>query len=195
VTPASRVALVQPRWLSQGALRLLVLCAFIVAVGMVRARLSPHGAGLVVLVGAAGTLTALAFFVGGARRVMARLPFHDRSQRLADGILLEVRRVGLPLLGLAFFLVWTFVYLSLWAIHPHEAFAGLDPSPRFADFFYYAVSTAFVSPPGDIFAHSRGARSATMIEMLTGFALLATYLASFSDWQRRETQADPPAPL
>jgi hypothetical protein len=81
------------------------------------------------------------------------------------------------------------VYVALWAIHPHEAFRGLGPDPRFADFFYYAVSTAFVSPPGDIVAHSRGARSATMIEMLTGFALLATYLASFSEVVRRERPA------
>ena len=58
--------------------------------------------------------------------------------------------------------------------------------PRFADFFYYAVSTAFISPPGDVLARSRGARSATMIEMLTAFALLTTYLASFVDWQRHE---------
>ena len=92
----------------------------------------------------------------------------------------------MPLLGLAFFLAWTLVYLALWAIHPQEAFTGLGRAPRFADFFYYAVSTAFVSPPGDILAHSRGARSATMIEMLTGFGLLATYLASFADLKLQE---------
>jgi hypothetical protein len=190
VTPAPHVTLSQPRWLTQGALRLLVLCVFIVAVGMVRARLSPHGAALIAILVAAVVVAAAAFFVGGTRRVIARLPLLDRSQRVADGILLEVRRVGLPLLGLAFFLAWTLVYLALWAIHPHQAFTGLDPSPRFADFFYYAVSTAFVSPPGDILAHSRGVRSATMIEMLTGFALLATYLASFTDTQRREAELE-----
>jgi hypothetical protein len=94
--------------------------------------------------------------------------------------------VGLPLLGLAFFLAWTLVYLALWWFHPRggqAAFAGLGARPRFADFFYYAVSTAFISPPGDIVAHSRGARSATMIEMLTGFGLIATYLSSFVDWR------------
>jgi hypothetical protein len=30
-----------------------------------------------------------------------------------------------------------------------------------------------------------------MIEMLTGFALLATYLASFSDWRRDGTEIEP----
>jgi hypothetical protein len=181
-----RIALAQPQWLGQGALRLALLCVFIVAVGMVRVRLSPHGAALVVGVGGAIVVAALVLFAVGTRRILNRLHLLDRPQQVADGILLEVRRVGLPLLGLGFFLAWTLVYVALWAIHPHEAFRGLGPDPRFADFFYYAVSTAFVSPPGDIVAHSRGARSATMIEMLTGFALLATYLASFSEVVRRE---------
>jgi hypothetical protein len=189
--PRHRVALAQPRWLTQGALRLLLLCVFIVGVGMVRPRLSPHGAALVVAVGVALLATGAVLFTAGARRVIARLPLLDRSDRVAGGILVEVRRIGLPLLGLAFFLAWTLVYVALWALHPHDAFTGLGPDPRFADFFYYAVSTAFVSPPGDILAHSRGARSATMIEMLTGFALLATYLASFSDVIRRERDEVP----
>jgi hypothetical protein len=183
------VPLAQPQWLGQGALRLVLLCIFIVAVGMVRVRLSRHGAALVVGVGAACIVAGLVVFAAGTRRILARLHVSDRPQRLADGILLEVRRVGLPLLGLGFFLAWTLVYVALWAIHPHEAFRGLGSDPRFADFFYYAVSTAFVSPPGDILAHSRGARSATMIEMLTGFALLATYLASFSEIVRRDRPA------
>jgi len=67
-------------------------------------------------------------------------------------------------------------------------FTGLADKPRFADFFYYAVSTAFISPPGDVLAHSRGARSATMIEMLTAFALLTAYLSSFVDWYGRRDQ-------
>jgi hypothetical protein len=65
--------------------------------------------------------------------------------------------------------------------HPEEAFTGLvrdGQNPRFADFFYYSVMTAFISPPNDIIAASRGARSATLIEMLTGLSLLATYLTS-----------------
>src|SRR5262249_19218248 len=94
-----------------------------------------------------------------------------------------LRHAGLVGLGAAFFLFWTCIYLTLWWRHPETAFRGLDASPRFADFFYYAVSTAFISPPGDILAHSRGARSATMIEMLTGFALLPASPTSFADWR------------
>ena len=38
------------------------------------------------------------------------------------------------------------------------------------------------SPPGDIIAASKGARTATMIELLTGTAALAAYLGSFIDF-------------
>jgi len=169
----------RPRFLTVGSLRLLALCGVIVAIGMLPGRLSPSEAGWIGWTGL--VLVALAVsvpFLAATRRLAARLP-------LADAILLVLRHAGLVGLGAAFFLFWTCVYLTLWWRHPAEAFTGLDPSPRFADFFYYAVSTAFISPPGDILAHSRGARSATMIEMLTGFALLAAYLSAFVDWSRR----------
>jgi hypothetical protein len=102
-----------------------------------------------------------------------------------------LRRLGLPLLGLLFFLFWTFVYVGIWWVHPHSAFTGLAPHPRFADFFYTAGSTAFISPPGDILAHSRGARAATMIEMLTAFALVTAYASSFLDFARRPPRESP----
>jgi hypothetical protein len=177
------VAAGRPRWLTAGTVRLAVLCGFIVAVGMIRARLSPDSAGIVLLVGGALVLTTAAALFVTTRRLAARVPLFDRSQRIADALLVLLRRTGLPILGLAFFLFWTFVYLGLWWFRPDGSFAGLEPSPRFADFFYYAVSTAFVSPPGDITASSRGARSATMIEMMTAFALLTAYLSSLVDWR------------
>lgn len=173
----------RPRWLTAGTARLLLLCACIVAVGMIRPRLTPHAAGVVLVVGGVAVAAGLAAFLGATRRLAARLPLLDRSQRVADALMLQIRRTGLPLLGLAFFLFWTFVYLGLWWFRPDGAFAGLGPQPRFADFFYYAVSTGFISPPGDILAQSRGARAATMIEMLTAFALLTAYLSSFVDWR------------
>ena len=183
---------VRPRWLTAGALRLGILCVFIVAIGMARPRITPDQAGWIVLGGGLATLGGALLLLGATRRQVARAMFLDRSERVFAAILVLLRKTGLPFLGLAFFLVWTFTYLGIWWFNPEEAFTGLDPSPRFADFFYYAVSTAFISPPQDIFAHSRGARSATMIEMLTGFALLAAYLSSFVDWQRgRGSQASP----
>src|SRR5687767_6541403 len=131
------VAAGRPRWLTAGTIRLAVLCAFIVGVGMIRPRLSPHSAGIVLVIGGALVATAAAVLFMTTRRLAARVPLLDRSQRVADAILLVIRRTGLPILGLAFFLFWTFVYLGLWWFRPEGAFVGLAPSPRFADFFYY----------------------------------------------------------
>ena len=185
----------RPSWVTAGAVRLGVLCLFIVAIGMARPRLTPHDAGLIVIGGGVGTLVSALAFLAATRRHAARSSLLDRSERVMSAVLHLLRRTGLPFLGLTFFLFWTFVYLGVWWFHPEGAFTGLDSRPRFADFFYYAVSTAFISPPQDIYAHTRGARSATMIEMLTGFALLAAYLSSFVDWQaRRKPNGEPPEP-
>jgi hypothetical protein len=166
-------------FLRSGA-RLIILCGFIVAVAMLSPRLSPDAAGAVALVGAAGVVAGGLVFSFLARGVH-HLGGSSPGLRIAEALLLTLRRLGLPILALGFFLLWTFVYLALWWYHPDEAFTGLvrdGQDPRFADFFYYSVMTAFISPPNDIIAASRGARSATLIEMLTGLSLLATYLSS-----------------
>jgi hypothetical protein len=174
----------RPTWLTAGMLRLAALSVFVVLVGMVRSRMSPNGGWIVVAGGSAFALAGAILFATTTRRLSERLRFGH----VTEAFLMLLRRTGLPLLGLAFFLAWTLVYIALWAVHPSQAFTGLAKQPRFADFFYYAVSTAFISPPGDVLAHSRGARSATMIEMLTAFALLTAYLSSFVDWYGRRDQ-------
>jgi len=184
--PQIELVTARPRWLTAGMLRLAALSVFVVLVGMIRGRLSPHRGWVVVGGGSAFVVAAAVLFTAATRRLSARLGL----ERVTEAFLLLLRRVGLPLLGLAFFLSWTLVYIALWAVHPAEAFRGLADDPRFADFFYYAVSTAFISPPGDVFAHSRGARSATMIEMLTAFALVTAYLSSFVDWYGRKQEHD-----
>ena len=177
-------------FLHSGA-RLIVLCAFIVAVAMLSPRLSPNAAGIVALAGAAAVIAGAIVFVVLARGIHhlgAALP----GLRVAEALLVTLRKLGLPILALAFFLLWTFVYLGVYWYHPSDAFTGLlhqGQDPRFADFFYYAVLTAFISPPNDIIAASRGARSATLIEMLTGLSLLATYVSSLVDWPSRGGQA------
>jgi hypothetical protein len=169
-----------------------VLCLFIVAVGMIRPRISQEAA-LWLLVGA-GLVTAggVAAFYVVTRRIAAHLPLMAGSLRLADAVLELIRRTGLPLLALAFFLFWTFVYMGIWRFQSEQAFAGLGDAgdPRFADFFYYAVMTAFTSPPEGIAPLSRGARSATMIEVLTGIALLTTYVSSLFEHRRREQRRE-----
>jgi hypothetical protein len=182
--PSLNLAPARPGWLTAGMLRLAALSLFVVAIGMVRWHLSTTTAWVIVGVGAGIVVLAGAAVFGLTRAIEQRLAIPLATQ----AFVLALRRVGLPLLGLVFFLAWTVVYIALWVIHPEQAFTGLPDDPRFADFFYYAVCTAVISPPGDIFATSRGARSATMIEMLSAFALLTAYLASFVDWQPR----DPP---
>jgi hypothetical protein len=180
---------VRPTWLTGGMVRLAILSGFVLIVGMVRWRMTPDDAWVVFGVGVGALVAFGVLFSFRSRRLTEHLELTYR----AAGVLLLVRRIGLPLLGLAFFLAWTIIYVGLWAFDPAHSFAGLGPLPRFADFFYYAVSTAFISPPGDIFAKSRGARSLTMIEMLTAFALLTAYLSSFVDWygHRGESEAPP----
>ena len=175
-----------------GVLRLALLCLFIVLVGMIRPRISQEAA--VWLLVAAGLLTvagAAAFYVA-TRQVASHLPLMAGSFRVVDAILVLVRRTGLPLLALAFFLFWTFVYLGIWRFQSEQAFVGLGDSgdPRFADFFYYAVMTAFTSPPEGIAPLSRGARSATMIEVVTGLALLTTYVSSLVEYRRQERRRE-----
>jgi hypothetical protein len=182
-----------PGWVTAGSVRLGLLSLFVVLVAMLRPRLTPDNAGWVVLAGVLFAAGAGALMLVATRRVALQLPFLDRSERVTDAIFLVVRRIGLPLLGLAVVLLWTFVYIAVWWAHPKDAFGGLEQHPRFADFFYVSVSTAFVSPPGDIVAHSRGARAATMIEMLTALALLGTYVSSFVDWHRGTRPAEPDA--
>ena len=181
-----RIDLAAPRpgWLGAGAIRLGVLCLFVVLVELLRPRLTPYEAGWLVLAGGLIMVVGAVLFLARARRVAVRLPIPDRARRVTDATFLLLRQLGLPILGLAFFLFWTFVYLGVWWAHPAEAFSGLGVRPRFADFFYIAVSTAFISPPGDILAHSRGARAATMIEMMTAFALVTAYASSFIDFRR-----------
>jgi hypothetical protein len=169
----------RPRWLTVGSIRLAGLCAFIVLIGMLPGRLTPYEAGWIGWAGLTVLAVLLAVSLALGRTLGEHLPFGTL-------VVLLRRHLGLVGLGAAFFLFWTFVYLTLWWRHPAEAFRGIGVAPRFADFFYYSVTTSFISPPGDIIAHSRGVRSATMIEMLTGFALLAAYLTSFFDWSRRD---------
>jgi len=175
--------------------RLGLLCLCIVAIGMIRPRLSEEAAGWVLLACGVITIGAVVAFFIATRRIASHLPLVAGSYRIVDAFLVLVRRTGLPLLALTFFLFWTFVYLGLWWYRPEDSFVGIGDivSPRFSDFFYYAVMVALTSPPEGIAPISRGARSATMIEILTGLALLTTYVSSLFELRRQrasEGQAD-----
>jgi hypothetical protein len=166
-------------WWFRGGLGLAILIAFIVLVELAPWRLSPRAGWWIVGVGAPPLVigAVVAFWLAEEReaRRLARLAGASRAGQAA---LQVVYQAGLPLLGGAFFLFWTGYYLGAWA-YDQNAFVGLDARPRFADFFYYAVKTAFLSPPDDIVAHTRGARAGTMIELLAGIGLLSAFLSRF----------------
>ena len=174
--------------------RLLFLCGFIVAIGMIPSRLTEERAGWVLVGCGIVTVTALGFFLFTTRRRANQLEATAAARPELTALRVSLRHLGLPLIALAFFLFWTFVYLGLWWFRPDGTFSSLEATPRFADFFYYAVMTAFTSPPEAIAPLSRGARSATMIEILTGLALLTTYLGTLFEW-RRGGPARRPDPL
>ena len=167
---------------------MLVLIAAIVAVEMIPVRLTVERAWWIFGIGLVAPVVLGALL--GLRQRAAGVRLLGSSVRLTDAVLVRVHHVGLPLLGLAFFAFWTLLYTGLWAASPDEAFGGVGERPRLADFFYYAVSTAFTSPPEGIVAGSRGVRSATMIELFTALALISVYLSSFLDWQRTRARDD-----
>jgi hypothetical protein len=174
-----------------GGVRLLGACLAIWALGMFSPQIDRGAADIVLIAGWGFILGGLLVLAVGTQRVLQRLdiPLLGAGVARAAALVLALRRVGLVLLALAFFLFWTLIYIGVWRSHPSAAFHGLPRTPTFSDFFYYAVSTGFVSPPGDIIAASRGARTATMIELLTGTAALAAYLGSFLEFGPGATTA------
>jgi Ion channel len=173
------VHLVQPD-LFRSVRRFAYLAGAIVLVEMVPVRLDETRAAFLLAIAAAAAIAGLVAFALGAHRLAASVT----GLELPDAVLRELRGIGLPLLGLVFFTLWTFVYVALWLVRPDEAFNGIAHRPRLADFVYFAITTSLTSPPQDIVPASRGARAASTIEILMGLALIGAYLASFRDRQR-----------
>ncbi len=78
-------------------LRLLALSVFIVLIGMISDRLSRREAWIVLIVAAAVTVGAGLWFALATRRLLARLPFLERSSRRAtEAVLLLLRNSACP---------------------------------------------------------------------------------------------------
>jgi hypothetical protein len=168
----------------RAALHFGLLCLGIVLMAMLPFRIGREDKSGVYIVLAAVAAAAVAAFAVRTR-VSSRLP------RIVVVMGAVRAHLGLPLVGLIFFVVWTAIYAGLWLFHPDEAFNGLPETPRLSDFFFYAVSTAFLSPPEGISAGSRGVRAASLIELVMGFAVVASYLSSFFDWSKEQAGRQP----
>ena len=166
--------------------RFAYLACAIVLVEMVPLRLDETRAAVLLVIAAGAAIAGSVALALGAHKLAASAT----GLELPDAVLSELRGIGLPLLGLVFFTLWTFVYVALWLVRPDEAFNGIAHRPRLADFVYFAITTALTSPPQDIVPASRGARAATTIEILMGLALIGAYLASFRDRQRSAPAED-----
>jgi hypothetical protein len=95
------------------AWRLLVLCLFIVIFGMLRWRLTPSDAGWVVFGCGIFTAFGVVSLAGATKRIFDDMVAVTGSARAIDALRHLIRLLGLPLLALAFFLFWTFVYVGL----------------------------------------------------------------------------------
>jgi hypothetical protein len=157
------------------------------------------GLGLAIAIGA---LTAL-------RRVLARLvaldgdtisllggrielavPIVGTNVRAVEGSLQLVRRAGVALPALVFFIFWALVYMLIWSRSPAAcaadpavacggAFWGAGADPSFGDFVYLSVNMAFANPVPDLMARSQVAKAAATLEVLTGIGLATLYASSF----------------
>ena len=172
----------------------LIACLAFWGLGMLSPAIDRDRAIVVLIVGWGVILAAFLVLAVGTQRVAppARRPGARRRRRarrgadpgVAPGRARSACARLLPVLD-------TDLHRRL-ALAPGGRLQGLPGTPTFSDFFYYSVSTGFISPPGDIIAASKGARTATMIELLTGTAALAAYLGSFLDFGTSPPRPSPP---
>jgi hypothetical protein len=132
-------------------------------------------------------VTVIRWLLGKSEEELARL--------VAEGYLLGLgaflRALGLPLLALGFFGLWTLSFMGLWALDATQcgadpgaagscgAFLGIDAKPAVGDFVYFAVNVAFANLPPDFIAHSDAAHTLVTLEVVSGVALITAFAADF----------------
>jgi hypothetical protein len=201
-----------PRRVGVHLRRFVLLLAVLTALLLLPLHLSPHAARVVaaVLVGVALAVVILAAtgfrrllerFVEGdtialSPRVHVTVPTLGRQVRAVEGLAAILRRTGLALPALLFFVAWALIYMLIWAHSPEAcsldlsrpcagAFQGAGHNPTFGDFLYFSTNMAFANPAPDFVAHSRLAHTAATIEVLTGIGLVTLYAGSFFGIGRR----------
>ncbi len=110
-----------------GGVRLLGACLAFWGLGMLSPEIDRDRAIVVLIVGWGVIAAGLLVLALGTQRVLHRLdvPLLGAGVARAAALVLALRRVGLVLLALAFFLFWTLIYIGVWRAHPEGAFRGL----------------------------------------------------------------------
>ena len=101
-----------------------------------------------------------------------------------------LKRVGVLVPALMFFLFWTLIYITAWSWNPTTcsadpvqacagAFGGLGTHPIFGDFLYYSVNMAFANPVPDVIGRSHLVHSLNTVEVMSGIGLASLYAGAF----------------
>ena len=108
-----------PGKLRGGALRLLGACIAIWILGMFSPEITPHTASIILIVGWSFIAAIVLVIALGTHRVVERLdlPLLGSGVVRVTALLLALRKVGIVLLALAFFLFWTLIYIGVWRSH------------------------------------------------------------------------------
>jgi hypothetical protein len=80
------------------------------------------------------------------------------------------------LAGLAFLLVWTFVYLLIWSFQS-AAFSGIGETPRLGVFLFISASGALGGSPEGVEALSAWSQTAMTLQLLSAVVLIGAFVA------------------
>lgn len=81
------------------------------------------------------------------------------------------------LVGVAFLLSWTFMYLLIWSLES-GAFSGLAPRPRLGEFLFISASGALGGTPEGVRALGAWSQAALTVEPLSFVVLVGVFVAS-----------------
>lgn len=111
-------------------------------------------------------------------------------QRSIELVWQVLRRMGVLLPALGFFVFWALIYIAIWSWDPAAcspdpalackgSFGGLGTQPVFGDFLYYAINMAFANPVPDVLGRSRLVHALNMVEVMSGIGLASLYAGAF----------------
>jgi hypothetical protein len=104
----------------------------------------------------------------------------DRNRLPDDALVDRIRTIGPAVIGLAFVVFWTALYLLLWGVDG-DSFSGLGTSPRAGGFLYLAVSGLVGATPSGVSFHTPVAEMAGSAELLTALVTVGLFAHALHD--------------